>query len=138
MVCLKSSDNTVIDQRLDDSSSKIGFTTPITDYYYYTFVIHNPYAGLFIFDKNVGIYSAVVTTTWQEDVTYQRDVDTPVTKYRTIEVPVTKYRTVDTPVIKYHDVDVPVTKYRDVNEEVTKYRDASKNITPLDMMMGKQ
>jgi hypothetical protein len=89
----------------EQSSVRYGFTAPISDSYFFAF--YNMHDGFFgIGAKNVGLYSASVTATWDESVT------------------------------KYRTVDVPVTKYRDVQEEVTKYRDATKNVTPIDFVMG--
>ncbi|WP_415280823.1 hypothetical protein [Candidatus Nitrososphaera sp. FF02] len=101
----------------EQASVRYGFVTPIADSYY--FYIYNPHDGFFS-TKNVGLYSASLDMTWNEETTSYRTVDVPVTKYRTVDVPVTKYKDVQVPVTKYRTVDVPVTKYKDVthNESI--------------------
>jgi hypothetical protein len=112
----QANDNQYSSPIAEQSNVRYGFTAPISDTYYIAF--YNQHDGFFgLGAKNVGLYSATLTATWDESVT----------KYRTENVPVTKYR----------DVDVPVTKYKDVQVEVTKYREATKNITVIEMVLPK-
>lgn len=72
-------------------SGKFGFRTQASDTYY--FVISNPHSGFFgIGAKNVGIFKADGTATWQETVTKYRTETSTVTKFRTENKEVTKLR----------------------------------------------
>jgi hypothetical protein len=113
---------------------RYGFTAPITDTYYFAF--YNHHDGFFS-SKSIGLYSAIATLNWEEEVTNYKDVQVPVTKERSVKVPVTKYKEVEVPVTKTRDVQVPVTKYRDVEVAVVKVRDVPKNVSLLDFLQAR-
>lgn len=116
-----------------EENVRYGFVAPISDSYYFAF--RNHHDGFFgIGSKSIGLYSAIATMTWEEEVTHYRDVQVPVTKEKTVEVPVTKYKDVQVPVTKYRDIQVPVTKYRDVEVAVVKVRDVPKNVSILEVL----